>query len=108
VYVDCPSGHLPKDLVDLEASMGHDGDGAGACADRLCGDVQLQRGGALAAFDERQGKITVAASGIRPGFFLFDSRSRRLAVFATDINLHIVRNFQSKNPSNCFPKIPEE
>jgi hypothetical protein len=26
VYVDYPSGHLPEDLVDLEGSMGHDGD----------------------------------------------------------------------------------
>ena len=30
MYVDYPSSHQPKDLVDLEGSMGHDGD-----ADRL-------------------------------------------------------------------------
>jgi hypothetical protein len=26
MYVDHPSGNHPKDLVDLEGSMGHDGD----------------------------------------------------------------------------------
>lgn len=58
MYVDCPSGHLPKGLVGLEGSMGHDGD-AGQKSD-------------------------------------------------ADISLPIVRKFQSKNPSNCFPKILEE